>query len=150
MTNKPSGTGSPKKSKQPKATRVFYRRNVGQRINNLKNGTSSKKRKIQISTRNTNGDFEKRLIYCAVVYALFLLTASILWILQCPQQVVVVLLVGPTVLIPPYLIPLRTRYTKVVYGFPILIGITVLFAVLSLDQKAVLEVLTHLLPIVSK
>lgn len=148
MPNKPSG--SPKKSKQPKATRVFYQRNVGQRINNLKNGTSSKKRKIQISTRNTTGEFEKRLIYCAVVFALFLLTASILWTLQVPQEVVVVLLVSPTLLIPPYLIPLRTRYTKVVYGSLILIFITILVAVLAFEQKAVLEVLIDLFPIGSK
>jgi len=148
MPNKPSG--SHKKSSHSRPVKPS-RQGIGQRINNSKQfGVRRKERKGQTSRGKMTADAEKRLINCIVVYTLFLLTASILWGLQVPKQVVFVLLVIPTLLIPPYLIPLRTRYTKVVYGSLILMIITILIAVLSFDQKSVLQVLSYLFPIFSK
>jgi|GEM_PF-2144580 len=145
MSSKPSGRF--KKRKQTGAVKISPR-NTSHRISNSKRSTYHKPRRGNPSSKT--GEIEKRLTNCIVVYTLFLLTASILWGLQVPKQVVFVLLVIPTLLIPPYLIPLRTRYTKIVYGCLILMVITILVAVLSFDYQSVLQVLSYLFPVVSK
>lgn len=148
MPNKPPD--SSKKSRQSRPVKKF-RQSFEQRTNNSNRlGINYKKRNTRNPSENRTGEVEKRLTNCIVVYTLFLLTASILWGLQVPKQVVFVLLVIPTFLIPPYLIPLRTRYTKVVYGSLILMIITILIAVLSFDQETVLQVLSYLFPVISK
>jgi hypothetical protein len=149
MPNEPHG--SPRKSRQSKALRTSHL-NTKRHTNNSKQirGGYKKFNFHRNPSYSRTGEVEKRLTNCVVVYTLFLLTAAILWGLQVPEQVVFVLLVIPTLLIPPYLIPLNTRYTKVVYGSLILMVITILIVVLSFDQKSILQVLGYLFPVVSK
>lgn len=151
---------SSKRLRQPRIRRATHQ-GAGQHTNSLNRlKASHKKRKTYYRKRkkpdkNTytqrpsgarTREVDKRLTNCIVVYTLFLLTASILWGLQVPEQVVFVLLVIPTLLIPPYLIPLRTHHTKVVDGSLVIMIITILVAVLSFDQEAVLQILNYLFP----
>ena len=141
MSNKPSGSKKLRQSRNGRtpSQSIKWQANIGYKKHSTRN-----------PSRKRNGEVEKQLTNCIVVYTLFLFTASILWGLQVPKQVVFVLLVIPTLLIPPYLIPLRTRYTKIVYGSVVLMIITILVAVLSFDQEAVLQILSNLFPVVSK
>lgn len=145
----PNNSSSNSKRSRPQRTRSLDsnsgRSNV--HIGKIANGLQKRKRYIP-ATRYKYID--KRYLNCLVVYALILFTASILWYLQIPKQVVYVLLVIPILLIPPYLIPLRTQYIKVVYASLALIIVTFLIVVLSFDQKTVLQLLSYLFPVTPK
>lgn len=144
MPNNSSGNS---KRSRPQKTRSLDR-NIRRSNVHGKIGNGLQKRKHHRPARYKYID--KRYLNCLVVYALILFTASILWYLQIPKQVVYVLLVIPILLIPPYLIPLRTQYIKVVYASLVLTIVTFLVVVLSFDQKTILQLLSYLFPVIPK
>ena len=140
-----NSSGNSKRSK-PQRTKSLHRNIKRPNVHIGKIGSSLQKRKPVASYKYV----DKRYLNCLVVYALILFTASILWYLQIPKQVVYVLLVIPILLIPPYLLPLRTQYRKVVYASLVLIIVTFLVVVLSFDQKTILQLLSYLFPVIPK
>lgn len=146
MPNNSSGNS---KRSRPQKTRSLDRNIRRSNVHIGKIGNGLQKRKHYRPAARYKY-IDKRYLNCLVVYALILFTASILWYLQIPKQVVYVLLVIPILLIPPYLIPLRTQYRKVVYASLVLIIVTFLVVVLSFDQKTILQLLSYLFPVIPK
>lgn len=154
MPNKPSG--SPKRPRQSRVVTASLKQRSGQRNTNNANtfrkfqGRKTKKRQSSPKNPKNQGHREeKQITYCVVAYTFSFFTASILWLLQVPNQVVYVLLIISTLLILLYLIPLRTRYTDFVNRSLLLVFITFLVAVLSFNHQEVLQILTYLFPITS-
>jgi len=149
MPNKP-----PSRPKRPRQSRVVTAssKRSGQRNSNNANTFRKfygRKKKTPSSSKNQGKQEEKQITYCVVAYTFSFFTASILWLLQVPNQVVYVLLIISTLLILLYLIPLRTRYTDFVNRSLMLVFITFLVAVLSFNHQEVLQILTYLFPVIS-
>ena len=142
-------SGNYKKTRPPKASS----RQVGRIPTNLMRLRNRNKKPIRKKrNRVKNGEIDKQspLIKSLFVFLLFVFAASILWMLQAPKELVYVLLGIPLLLIAVYLIPLKTRYTKVVDGCLILMIVTILVAVLCFDRQSVLDALKSMIPIISK
>lgn len=147
MPNKHSGI--PKKSRHSRVTNASSRRSRQRSSNNSNTFRRSSRRKgkrTKFFPRSQNNKEEKQITYCTVAYTFSLFTASILWMLQVPEQLVYVLLIISTLLILLYLLPLRTRYTEFVNRSLLLVFITFLVAALSFNHQEVLQVLTYLFP----
>ena len=142
-------SGNYKKTRQPKASS----RQVGRIASNLRR-LSNRQKKPRTKNRNSakNGEIDKQLplTNSLCVFLFFVFLASILWMIQAPKEVVYVLLAILPPLIAAYLIPLKTRYTKVVYGSWILMVVTILVAVLCFDRQSILDALKPMIPIISK
>ncbi|MEG3843793.1 hypothetical protein [Microcoleus sp. herbarium14] len=142
-------SGKYKKTRQPKASS----RQVGRIASNFRR-LNNRHKKPRTKNRNSakNGEIDKQLplknSFFVLLFSVF--PASILWMLQAPKELVYVLLAIPTFLIAAYLIPLKTRYTKVVYGFLILMVVTILVTVLCFDRQSVLDALKPMIQIISK
>lgn len=145
MANRSSG--NPQKSKHSRNARTSPQ-NPKQRVKRFKQlGASYPKRRMQSDPRNRKRQEEQRIMYA---YAFSLLTASLLWWLQVPNQVVYALLIISIFIILLYLIPPKSRYTEFVNRCLLLMIVTFFITVLYLDWGDVLQILAHFFPIASK
>ena len=142
MANQSSG--NPKKPNHSKIARTAPQK-AKQHVKKSKQlGISSQRQKTRRNPRNQNREIEQKITYCVIGYTISFFTASVLWSLQIPSQVVYALLIISTLLILLYLIPLRERYTEFVNRSLLLVIITFLITVLSFNREEVLQMLTHL------
>lgn len=145
MANQSSG--NPQKSKHSRNARTSPQ-NPRQHVKRFKKlGASYPKRRMQSDPRNRKRQEEQRIMYA---YAFSLFTASLLWWLQVPNQVVYALLIISIFIILLYLIPPRSRYTEFINRCLLLMIVTFLITVLYLNWGDVLQILAHFFPIASK
>ncbi len=145
MANQSSG--NPQKSKHSRNARTSPQ-NPRQHVKRFKKlGASYPKRRMQSAPRNRKRQEEQRITYA---YAFSLLTASLLWWLQVPNQVVYALLIISIFIILLYIIPPRSRYTEFINRCLLLMIVTFFITVLYLNLGDVLQILAHFFPIASK
>lgn len=145
MANQSSG--NPQKSKHSRNARTSPQ-NPRQHVKRFKKlGASYPKRRMPNNPRNRKRQEEQRITYA---YAFSLLTASLLWWLQVPNQVVYALLIISIFIILLYLIPPRSRYTEFINRCLLLMTVTFFITVLYLNWGDVLQILAHFFPIASK
>lgn len=148
MANRSSG--NPQKSKHSRNARTSPQ-NPKQHVKRFKKlGASYPKRRMPSNPRNQKRQEEQRTTYCIVAYAFSLLTASILWWLQVPNQVVYALLIVSILIVLLCLIPLKSRYREFVNRCLLLIIVTFFISVLGLTWGEFIQMLAHFLPITSK
>lgn len=145
MANQSSG--NPQKSKHSRNARTSPQ-NPRQHVKRFKKlGASYPKRRMQSDPRNQKRQEEQRITYA---YAFSLLTASLLWWLQVPNQVVYALLIISIFIILLYFIPPKSRYTEFINRCLLLMIVTFFITVLYLNWEDVLQILAHFFPIASK